>query len=78
MKTIESILREQEAKIKELQEQLAESEKLKNMYDRTATALEMSNDALKNKLAAKEKECKDLKQAMIRGSELNNKLNFED
>jgi len=43
-------------KTKELQDQLAESEKLKNMYDRTAKALEMSNDALKEQLAAKEKE----------------------
>jgi chromosome segregation ATPase len=40
----------------EIVDQLAESEKLKNMYDRTAKALEMSNDSLKHQLAEKENE----------------------
>ncbi len=47
----------------QLKEQLAVSERLKNMYDRTAQALEMSNDSLKNKLAEKEKELSEVKEA---------------
>jgi chromosome segregation ATPase len=60
--------------IHELKEQLAESEKIKNMYDRTAKALEMSNDSLKDQLAEKTEALENSENGMLNLIKYKNEL----